>query len=226
MGLRTLSEFRDGLNLALGEKRQGNERLDPWINDGQVELFAILDIAGRRICKQTTTIAAQERYALPSDIVAMLSLKDSTNKKRLLKTAIENFELLEDDRPGKPTHYARVDNVLHLYPKPNASFLIQLFYIKEPAVMALRTAVSELPSMYDRVIQMIALRNALIDLEQNERATFVFQAAQNKIRELPTEAWLESQNPSEGIQIATKLSDLQVDPRIGTDESSAGRWVL
>ena len=92
--------------------------------------------------------------------------------------------------------------------------------------MALATDTSELPSMYDRVIQMIALRNALIDLEQNERATFVFQAAQNKIRELPTEAWLESQNPAEGIQIATKLADLQVDPRIGTDESSAGRWII
>lgn len=226
VGLKTLEQFRDDVNLALGEKRQGNERLDQWINDAHIELFGMLDLQGRRTCGTSSTVIDQREYNVPLDLLATLVLKDTTNKKRLVRTAIENFESFDQTTVGDPTRYARVDDILHLFPLPNAVVTLQLFYIKEPAVFTLATDLSELPAMYDRIIHLIALRNALIDLEKNDRATFMFQIAQNKLRELPTEEWLESQNPQEGIQIARSFADLQRDPRQGSDEVFQGRILL
>ncbi len=226
MGLETLDNFRTSVNLALGEKRQGNERLDRWINDAQIELFAELDIQGRRTCATASTVADQREYNVPTDLIASLVLRDTTNKKRILRTSIENFELFDITTTGKPSRYTRVDDLFHIFPLADAVYNLQLFYIKQPAILTSGSSVSELPAMYDRVIHLIALRNALIDLEEDDRATFIFQIAQNKLRVLPTEEWLESQNPQEGIQIAQSLRDLQKDSRQGVDETFQGRILL
>jgi hypothetical protein len=226
VGLETLGEFRDGLNLALGEKRQGNERLDQWINDGVIELFGELDIQGRRQGATADTIIDQKTYDVPADLLAMLSLRINEVNKRLIKTSIENFELFDDTRTGTPTHYQRAGAFISLYPLPDAIQTMQMFFIKEPPQLVGASDVSGLPSMYDRVIHLISLRNALIDLEENERATFTFQIAENKLRKLPTEEWLESQNPAEGIAIARSFRDLQSDPKMGADEAFRGRVLL
>ncbi len=226
MGLETLGNFRDGINLALGEKRQGNERLDQWVNDAVIELFGELDIQGRRQGATADTIIDQREYDVPSDLLAMLSLRINDVNKRLIKTSIENFELFDNTTTGTPTHYQRTGAFISLFPLPDAIQELQMFFIKEPPVLAATADTSGLPSMYDRMIHMISLRNALIDLEENDRATFIFQAAENKLRKLPTEEWLESQNPQEGIQIARSFEDLQRDPRMGADESFRGRVLL
>lgn len=226
MGLETLGGFRDGINLALGDKRQGNERLDQWINDGVIELFGELDITGRRQGATADTVIDQREYDVPVDLLAMLVLKNNTTRKRMIKTSIENFQLFDDTREGSPTHYTRVGAFISVHPLPNVVEQLELFFIKEPPVLALTVDTSGLPSMYDRVIHMIGLRNALIDLEENERATFIFQAAENKLRKLPTEEWLEGQNPAEGIAIARSFRDLQEDPRQAVDETFRGRVLL
>lgn len=226
MGLETLEEFRTSVNLALESDRQTNERLDQWINDGHIELFAELDIQGRRTCATASTVIDQAEYTLPLTLLAILSVRNVTTKKRLIRTSIENFLLFDSTTKGSPTHYSRVDNLIHVFPLPDVIESLKMFYVKEPAAMAVGTAVSELPAMYDRVIHLIALRNALIDLKRDERATFIFQIAQNKLRTLPTEEWLESQNPQEGIQIARSIRDLQKDPRQGVDETFQGRILL
>lgn len=214
MGLETLDGFRDSVNLALGDKSQFNERLDRWINDGLQELFVMLDIEGRRVCAQTTTVVDQEKYTLPDDLIATLVLTDRTNKKRLLKTSIENFEKLDPSRTGKPLNYARVDRDFFLHPVPNGNFLIHMFYIKEPAQLTAGTDVTELTAAYDRVVHLLAVRSALIDLGETDKATFFFQVAQNRLRSIPDEFELEAQNPAEGIQIATSHRDLTDPPNV------------
>lgn len=226
MGLETLGEFRDGLNLALGEKRQGNERLDQWLNDGVIQLFGELDIAGRRQGATADTVIDQREYDVPTDLLAMLVLKNNTTRKRLLKTSIENFQLFDDTAVGSPTHYTRVGAFISVHPLPNVVEQLELFFIKEPPVLALPTDTSGLPSMYDRIIHLIGLRNALIDLDEGERSVSTLQIAENQLRRLPTEEWLEGQNPQEGIQIAQSLRDLQDDPRQGVDETFRGRVLL
>ncbi len=226
MGVETLSGFRESVNHALGEKRQGNERLDRWINDAHVELFAELEIHGRRSCGTTSTVVDQREYNLPTDFVALLVLKNLTSKKRIIKTSLENFQLLSATTEGSPARYTRVGDLLSFHPLPNVIETVQMFYIREPNSLSAGTDVTELPAMYDRVIHLIGLRNALIDLQVDERATFVFQIAQNKLRALPSEDWLEAHNPQEGIQIARSFRDLQRDAREGLDENFSGRVLL
>ena len=226
MGLETLGEFRDGLNLALGEKRQGNERLDQWVNDSVTELFGVLDIQGRRQGATADTVIDQREYDVPIDLLAMLVLKNNTTKKRMIKTSIENFQLLDDTTVGSPTRYMRAGAFISVHPLPNVVEELELFFVKEPSPLTFPTDVSGLPSMYDRVIHLTSLRNALIDLEEAERSVLILQAAENHLRKLPTEEWLESQNPQEGIAIARSFRDLQDDPRQAVDETFRGRVLL
>lgn len=214
MGLETLDGFRDSVNLALGEKAQFNERLDRWINDGLQELFVMLDLEARRTCQQITTVDGTEKYTLPANLVATLVLTDRTNRRRLLKTSIENFEQLDPNKSGQPKTYARVDRSLYLNPVPDGAYLIHMFYIKEPDQLTAGTDVSELTAAYDRVIHLLAVRSALIDLGQHEKATFFFQVAQNRLRQIPNEFELEGENPAETIQIATSRGDLTDPPSV------------
>jgi hypothetical protein len=210
VGVDTLADFRDLLNLALGDKGQTNERLDRWINAAIEELFVMLDIEGRRVCAQTPTIAGQERYLLPANCVATLVLSDITSKKRLTKVVIENYEKLDPTRTGKPKQYARVDRHLYFYPIPDAEYLIHMFYVKAPTQLSTAADVSELTSAYDRVIHLLATRNGMLDLGMDEKATVRYQTAVNILRQIPTEEWLESQNVVErGIEIARSESDIR-----------------
>ena len=226
MGLETLAGFRESINHALGQKRQGNERLDRWINEGHIELFGELDIQGRRTCGVTDTVVDQREYSVPPDLLATLVLRDLTNNRRLIRTSIENFKLFDEGTEGNPTHYMRVDDLLFIFPRPNAVVTIQMFYVKEPGVLAEGTDNSELPLMYYRIIDLIGLRNALVDLGDRDRATLIANFTTAQLRSLPTEEWLESQKPQEGIQIARSFRDLQKDPRQGTDETFRGRILL
>lgn len=214
MGLETLDGFRDSVNLALGDSAQFNERLDRWVNDGLQELFVMLDLEARRVCQQIPTIVGTEKYVLPTDLVATLVVTDRTNKKRLLKTSIENFEQLDPSKTGKPKTYARVARDLYLNPVPDGVYLIHLFYIKEPSQLAAGTDVTELTAAYDRVVHLLAVKNALIDLRQREDATFFHQIAVNLLRQIPNEFELEGQNPAEGVQVATDRADLTDPPNI------------
>lgn len=217
MGVETLAGFRDSLNLALGDKGQFNERLDRWINDGLEELFVMLDIEGRRVCAQLTTTVDEDKYILPLNLIATLVMTDRTNKRRILKTSVENYERLDAALTGQPKVYARVGRQIFLHPIPNGAFLIQQFYIKRPDRFALGTDVSELISAYDRVIHLLAARNAMIDVGEFDKATFLFQTASNMVRAIPTEEWLEGQVPSQGIEIARTFADMTKPP------SSIGR---
>lgn len=210
MGVDTLADYRDLLNLALGDKGQANERLDRWINAAIEELFVMLDIEGRRVCAQTPTIAGQERYLLPTNCVATLVISDLTNKKRLTKLAIENYEKLDPTRTGRPKTYARVDRHLYIYPIPDGEYLMHMFYVKAPTHLSAAADVSELTSAYDRVIHLLATRNGMLDLGMDEKATVRYQTAMNVLRMIPTEEWLESQNVTErGIEIARSESDIR-----------------
>ena len=212
MGIETLDGFRDSVNLALGDKSQFNERLDRWINNGLEELFVILDIEGRRTCAQLTTTPDEDKYPLPINLIATLVMTDRTNKRRLLKTPIENFERLDAAAKGQPKVWARVDRDVFFHPIPSGAFLIQQFYIKRPDRMALGEDVSELISAYDRVIHLLAVRNAFIDLGEFDKATFLFQTATNMVRAIPTEEWLEGQVPAMGVEIARSAEDLTKAP--------------
>lgn len=212
MGIENLAGFRDSVNLALGDKSQFNERLDRWINDGIEELFVMLDIEGRRVCAQTSTVIGEEAYDLPEDLIATLVITDRTRKKRILKTSIENFERLDPSLKGPPKLFARVDRQIFLHPIPSSVSLLHMFYIKRPTHLALDSDVSELISSYDRVIHLLATRSAFMDLGELEKATFFFQTAMNRLRLIPTEETLEAATPSVGVQIARSAEDLTDPP--------------
>lgn len=212
MGTENLDGFRDSVNLALGDKSQFNERLDRWINDGLEELFVMLDIEGRRTCAQLTTVKDKNNYVLPVNLIAMLVLTDRTNKRRITKTPIENFERLDAASKGQPKVFARVDRQIFLHPIPSGAFLLQQFYIKAPDRFTVGTDVSELITSYDRVIHLLAVRSAMIDLGETEKATFFHQVATNRLRLIPTEEWLESQVPATGVEIARSAQDITKPP--------------
>ncbi len=209
MGLKTLADFRASVNVALGEKSQFDERLDDWVNAGLQELFAILDVEARRTTGTVNTVADSETVALPADLTAVLNVTDTTNKRRLIKTSIENFQAFNPGNTGISKYYARVDRELFLHPVPTEILPLHLVYIKEAIPLTADDDVTELGAQYDRIVHLLAVRSALIDLHQEERATFMYQVAMNALAAIQTAFEMEAQAPAEGIRIARNFEDLQ-----------------
>lgn len=210
MGVRTLADFRRRLNQALGDRLQGDEALDDWIQDANYEIPVLSDLEGMKVTGTASTVVDQAEYILPTNLFAILSMRDVTNDVRLKKMSWENYQLRDPDEKGDPEWYARRDRVFALYPTPIAVVTLRLHYEKEPDKLELVGDVTEFPAVYDRALHLVAMRNALLDLGDKERATLFHQSATNYLRSLPTEADLEANVPAGPMQVARDWADLEV----------------
>lgn len=211
MGYHTLGDFRTRLNLSLGEKRQGNERLDFWINDAVFELPTLphVKLDSMKECVTTETVKDQESYAFPADFYAMISVADTENGNRLLYLALENFQLKKRvNHSGTPKYWSQRENALLLWPTPNGIYDLELFYWKEPARLLLEADTTPFPSVYDRAVHLLSVRNALMDLGMRDDATFTFQTAMNYVRTIMSPDDMEANAPQKGVEIARSEADL------------------
>jgi hypothetical protein len=101
-----------------------------------------------------TTTEGQSTYAAPSDIYAPLSVRNSTDGKRLQPLSIRNYDrILNTALRQAPTHYVWWRNELILYPVPDATQRIILMrYMKRLAALTTSTSLSALPREWDEVI--------------------------------------------------------------------------
>lgn len=209
MGFMTLKDFRDQVNLNLGDRRESsNDRLDNWINRGYVEVAFSKEQEWMKICNVFTTIADQYDYALPSDFFAFISLADRTNKRRLVKTDLANYMLKDQEKTGKPQGYARRRDTLYLWPTPDGAYSIEMYYFWNPPILTAEADQSMMGHFFDHAIVLLATRNAWLALGDMEKATLFHQSADNYIRRFDAESGWAVDEPQLGVDVAYNFDDL------------------
>lgn len=210
MGLLTFEEFRDDLNFALADKKQpGNTRLGRWVNKGYFEAAMLIEYDGLKECATTPTVVDQQEYQVPSDFLAVISVAMPDYDRVLLETSLSAMHRSDPDVTGIPKFYATRQESVYLWPVPDeVDKTIEMFYIEEPAALSGTSDVTVLPQVYDQAVHWLALRNALLDLGQVERATTFYQTAVNYVRSIMSQMEQGSESQKEGLTIARSEADL------------------
>lgn len=83
----------------------------------------------RKLC-YFTTVAGQQKYELPTSSLVVLSVADLTNKIELdmKDDTWGNNNQWDGTTTGRPTDYVRYRGWMQLYPVPNGSYNIQVYY--------------------------------------------------------------------------------------------------
>jgi hypothetical protein len=209
MGYMTLGDFRDELNLSLGDRRQSsNEPLDRWINRAYFELTGIVVFDALVDVREVLTYSCNGVYNWPTGAIGMISAADVTNKRRLHKIDLRNYHRLDPEQCGDPTLWTRRGDSFIVWPAPEEPTVIQQNIMVEPDPLLLASDKTVVPSHWDQAVVLLSQKNAWLSLRDNETATLMYQAAQNFIRQANVDADLSEGTPSLGITTADSFEDL------------------
>lgn len=119
--------------------------LTTCINDAVAHIFDRFNFNEAKRQAEFPTIAGEDKYALPSDCMALLSVANLTSKVKLTKRgdrwALENISTSQ----GSPTDYVRYHNWLQLYPIPDGVYSILVRFKNSPVSLSVGTDVPDLP---------------------------------------------------------------------------------
>lgn len=210
MGYLTLDKFRDVLNLSLGENRQtGNERLDAWINLGYFDIANLTEFEGLKMVASMETVASQRNYELPTDLIAIISVADLTNKRRMVFLGLHNYHLKDREVERNPRFYSRRKRVMYLWPTPPGVLEVEVYYLEEPCPMEEGDDVTVFPMSYDSVVLNKARAHAFQSLGQEQKAYYYEDLVNRAIPRLPSDAE-EGEQVTAGVTVAHSFDDLSV----------------
>ena len=165
-----------------------------YINEGY------RDLSGRYAYHQTrhrctfVTVAHEAKYQLPPDLASVLRLRDVTHGRKLTKAgdrmvAGQYVPILEH----WPKYYVRYRNYVQLLPTPSESgYVIEVFYIAIPRLLALDTDVPVLPDTWHRGIVMRGKWYYFLDKGDSAQATEAMNSYSIWLSDKPSEIEEES----------------------------------
>lgn len=218
MGFMTLADFREELNMGLGEHQQSsNAVLDRWINRAYIEVVTKIEYEDLIEEESFLSVADQAMYSFPADgesdlldrrYLGFIGIADLTNKRRLLKIDLRNYQLYDPEVTGIPKLWARRGQKLYLWPTPDGENEYQLFALMEPDPLVLDEQTTVIPATWDHAVMLLSTRNAWITLRNQQEATLMHQAAMNFINQTLTDLEYNDGTPAIGLEVAQSWEDL------------------
>lgn len=133
----TLASLRTELAAQLGNRDEADAtRLNKWINWAYIDLWTSLKLEEAESSFSFNTVSGQALYALPFQVGTTIgaSVVDSSNTYGgvpLEKTDLRMYRMLEDES-DRPRKYFRTNNVLVLYPTPDAVYTVVVDFLSRP----------------------------------------------------------------------------------------------
>lgn len=155
-----------------------------WVNDAQREFALHNNLLQARAV--ASVVSGQTEYTLPLDTLTVRSIRHNGLKLKPI-TAQEAEEYIEDTTAtGTPDRFWSWAQRITLFPMPDTSITdgLQIFYSRQPKVVAVATDIPELPAMYHNRIVEYCLQKAY-ELDENWQAAEIKGAqVQSGIQEL------------------------------------------
>jgi len=138
----------------LGNRTDITTRAKQWVNQAQFSIATSYRFFELEVSVTGSTTSSTRTYSLPSDLRVILSLRDTTNSRKLTQADWRTFDKL-NQTTGKPSRYTRFGSSMELDPTPDATYSLSLRYLKRVASMVNGT---DEPILPDEWIEAIILR--------------------------------------------------------------------
>ena len=137
-----------------------------WVNDAQREIASNNDLL--QTVATTAVVSGQREYTLPPDILLLRSVHHKGRKLRPLSSREAEEYLSTGIANGEPTHFWSWATKISLYPQPTEADAddLQIFYTRQPAVVAAVGDTPEVPMEYHSRIVEYCLAQAY-ELDEN-----------------------------------------------------------
>jgi hypothetical protein len=187
MGDKTYATFQSDLTFYLGNRGDISAYVGGWINTAYRDLatrdmFWSMSLPSGFIFPQLATSASSNTtdgvayVAMPTDAFVLNTIHDATNDRKLesipFKEYIEKANRADTDSEGKPQHWTRRGTSIFLYPTPDATYSLTVYYRKVPAAMSGGTDVTVLGAEWDEPILKLAVIQSLMRLGEYDKANY------------------------------------------------------
>lgn len=210
MGLLRLCDFRDLLSRSSG-KGFGNPILDLYINLGYIEVQSArnLDHEALKHVATIDTVEGQTGYALPSNFLGISAIFDSTSKKLVLKTDLDNLQRYNPDSTGRPQLFALSGDGIEVWPSPDKVYTIRGIYFETAALLDSDEDVTVLPATWDNAIFLLSVHYAKASVDGlDEEAHRWYVRAVQYMDSRATDADFSAGAPAMPITVARSFDDL------------------
>jgi len=200
MGMKQFSEFKDELQMELGENTAlaslgGVNFYGTWINSAYIMLTTRNAFWGVRrrfsfpqleTSQTDNTADGSPTIDVPTDTLIIRHVWDSTNDVKLIRipfsTYITYSGRADTSSEGKPTQWVRNGDYIYLYPTPDSAYTMYMYYRKRPAELVDASDTTLVGAEWDEPILRIAKVLALRKMNQYSEAKQEQDYAEDMIR--------------------------------------------
>jgi hypothetical protein len=212
MGFLTLGDFQDELAMMIGEdgpgKKRSSKRLTRYINMGYFELTGTQEFKELFAIETIPTVVDAKTYTHAVSIQSVRGVVDTTNKKSLRRTTIENFHRYDVEVTGQPEIWAREGGLIYVWPVPDAVYSLNILHQRIPIVLGALTDSTVLNSIWDQAILLLAAKSALIIKGDVEKTGAYLELARNYIGSRISDQGADANAHAQGVDVAWTESDI------------------
>lgn len=181
--------------------------LNEVINEAYQELCDEYRFRATRELATFSTAANVNAYALPTNSLVLMGVKDCTNDVRLRKRNHDwvMSQTSDTDSPGKPTNYARYEDYIKLFPTPDGVYSINIYYRIYIADLSADADIPVIPVPWHRGLIRFARYKYYDALGQIQMAQYTYRAWQVWLNNKPTEVDEEEfyEGAMTGVEVTT-----------------------
>ena len=212
MGFLTLEDFQDELASMIGEdgpgRKRSSNRLTRYVNMGYFELTGTQEFKELFAIETIPTIADNKTYIHDTGIQSVRGVIDTTNKKSLRRTTIENFHRYDVEVTGQPEIWARESGLIYVWPIPDAVYSLDILHQLIPTVLAALTDSTVLNSIWDQAVLLLAAKSALMIKGDVEKTGAYLELARSYIGSRVSDQGADANAQSQGVDVAWSEADL------------------
>lgn len=172
--MSTLIQLRTDVLLQGFEQTRLGSVIDAKLNEGLQRVARRLLIRFEEVDYAISTVASTATYAIPSDLLRVRSVRDTTTPRQLSVVDVTDMDSYVASS-GRPRIYAIDASNLRFYPTPDAVYSMSLRYWKNPATLVNDTDIPGIPADYHDLLATWA-KARLYEYEDDVSMAQYFQA--------------------------------------------------
>ncbi len=185
MGERTYAEMCADLKFHLGNRTDSDTNIANWINVAYKDLTTRNMLWGVKMPEQyifpelntsasKSTTDGVAYVTVPTDALYVATIDDTTSKRKLVnipwREYIKHPDRATTTSEGAPTKWVRYGLNLYLYPTPDATYALTVYYRKRPAELVNASDVTLVGDEWDEPILKLAVIQSFRRFGEYEKA--------------------------------------------------------